>query len=172
MAHRLSIKAQQAIPAGGAWPRLCTNVVVCWLWWAANNPRGGAAAVAIDPVAFGNFLTGGAFVRSTPRFLGGMATSRGRERSQPIFGSLSPWKGSLVLWVSEGGTAEHACINGGNNTLYGYNQSGYLTGCNHGTIHCNHPTSAIKWENYAVYTVKPDTAITYFNNNVNTAAKW
>ncbi len=170
MPHQLTSTVRQSIGADAGWERNCTNTVVCWVWCVQHNHLQGGRAMPSQGGGFRPFLTQGLFPRSTPRFLKNMATSVGRRRWD--WAPLSPWKGSLVLWV--GATVNHASVNGGGNQLYGYNQNRYFSSCGHGfNAHCNHSVDDIEMaEGVHIYTVKPSTALTYFTDHENDYTKW
>ena len=50
----------------------------------------------------------------------------------------------------------HSCVCGGSNELYGHNQGGWFSSCNHGVIglHCHHWATRLNWyEGYELYQV-------------------
>ena len=118
-----------------------------------------------------------------------MVRATGTERSKPKK-ALTPNKGSIVVFMKEKPSliAAHACINGGEDTLYGYNQQGWLHNCAHGAHnHCvgGHPTSCIRWDDdgwavrddnqddqYYLFTVKEYWAVKYFKKYKDESSKW
>lgn len=190
MAHALSLICQNNI--GGAGTRmLCTEAVVCWLWRVrerqlARAAAPGAAVSAAEYTNFHNWLQAGfaATGRFSQRFLGRMATAKGTHKTYRLYQS-SPQKGAIVIWLNTG-VAQHAAINGGNNLLYGYNQSNWLDGCNDAaSTHCHHNYDTIIWNGNGmqatktngllpcgIYYVGPKDAMAYFNNYVNDSSKW
>lgn len=173
MAHRLSIIVQKQIPIGGNWPRLCTNAVVWWVRWAATTKAVDGIGTTADAQAFQGFIEG----RRTDHFLGHMGREVGTKKGSQPYWKLTPPKGALVLWINTGGLCKHACINGGSNNLYGYNQHQVIKvkQCKAGEGYCSHDTGDIDWEmpeDVDIYVVPPDKAVKYFKDHVDTAAKW
>jgi hypothetical protein len=173
MAHRLSIIVKTKIPDGGNWARLCTNAVVWWVRRVATTTAIAGIGTTAEAQAFQGFIEG----RRTDHFLGHMGREVGTKKESPRFGKLTPSKGALVLWINTGGLCKHACINGGSNNLYGYHQHQVIKQkqCKAGEGYCFHDTSDIDWEmdvDVDIYVVPPDKAIRYFNDHVDTPAKW
>jgi len=188
MASSLANVSRRPIPGwNGTNNGTCTNAVVYWLWCVAER------RIVHDPGAFLTFLqnaAAGGGLGSTARFIAHMVRGTGTERTRRAGSVIKPWKGSLVVFMEgrNAPLAAHACVNGGNNTLYGYNQQGWLAGCMHGAhSHCGggHPTSSITWDNYGyalsqgpaghqydLFTVKEFWAVRWFTNNRNDTSKW
>jgi hypothetical protein len=213
MSTDLAKIARVRIQPGVAWSQpiaTCTNAVVCWLWclthdaFQAGTAMSGAnrnvlrddgiayrnrAAAEVPPGHFLNFINPpGKQLRRTDLFLYNMATQKGSIRWAHSIKIL--YQGMLVLWVdrTRDGRVAHAGVNGGNNTIYGYNQGGayYKPQCGphvappfprpyheHPQHHwCPRKASHMNWEGYKIYTVSAADAMTFFNRYHDHLAMW